>query len=231
MAWKHFPIAVLTWAMAALSLLTSSNLMKKRRWKNPWQDQKNKTNKQIKKNRHSIAVALIIIRPAEKTLERVGQKFKHVNFEWLLPSMQGIPGKEEKNWGNHEWLCQDFLWWASTAATEPTMTCHEGTAMYLPQSLAPQSTGERKGANHTVMEPSHRFCGCHPSELLHQCGNLGYYKVHPTCLEEEWVPLKWSPALWGAPTGKTAIHGTLLFFSFFSVPLVRNSAIYYECRH
>lgn len=94
------------------------------------------------------------------------------------------------------------------------LTDRESTATSHPHSPAPESAGEKKGSNHAVTKPSHKHSDCCWSDLLCRSGNLGYYKLHATCRQEECTLIKWPPVHWGALWDRTAIQGTLLFFSF-----------------
>lgn len=133
-------------------------------------------------------------------------------------------------WGNHAWLSWDFLM-AHQYRPWPTAKVPPCTPHTV---LHPRV--QEKGKEQIMLSwslPTGTVAVIRWPELLHQRGNLGYYKAHPTCRQEEWAPLELSPALWGAPLDRTAIHGAFLFFPFFFflMPLVRGSAIYCECKH
>lgn len=181
----------------------------------------------IKKSEHSFAIAC----QAENTLDRVGQKFKHTNLWMTSDSIQGSTEKRKrrKKWGSHARLSY-ISWWPKAVAAVLTVTHRESTATYLPHSPAPESAGEKTGANHAVMKTSYKHCGCSllvwpalpvwKSRLLQVTSNLQAGRVH-------------LPRVTSCPLGcslREEIQGTLFSFHFL-MTLVWDSALYCECKH
>lgn len=149
----------------------------------------------VKKPRHGFTLAC----QAEKTLERVWQKFKHTNLRMTSDSIQGSieKRKRSKKWGSQAWLSYIF-WWPKAVAAQwlwPTIKAQPHTTLILQHQRVQEKRKEQIMLSWSLLTSTLALI-CW-SDFLCQRGNLGYYKLHVTWRQEGCKPVGWPPVLWG----------------------------------